>query len=134
MKKNFLPQKGNYRGLFVYQKAKCIYGITFFFAHLIGLMGLVSCSSGGDDAVGQAAVLAEGIGNSPPHESDEVLFQVFVEEHTRNLHQNRPVLSVEGLEDDGLKPRCVYLLCDVLPDEMEAVVPKRLVTVLYHGR
>ena len=33
MKKNFLPKKGNYRGLIVYQKAECIYDITFFFAH-----------------------------------------------------------------------------------------------------
>ena len=29
----FLPKKGNYRGLIVYQKAECIYDITFFFAH-----------------------------------------------------------------------------------------------------
>ena len=33
MKKTFLPKKGNYRGLIVYQKAECIYDITFFFAH-----------------------------------------------------------------------------------------------------
>lgn len=29
----FMPQRGNYRGLFVYQKAECIYDITFYFAH-----------------------------------------------------------------------------------------------------
>jgi four helix bundle suffix protein len=29
----FLPKKGNYRGLLVYQKAECIYDITFYFAH-----------------------------------------------------------------------------------------------------
>ncbi len=29
----FLPKKGNYRGLLVYQKAECIYDITYFFAH-----------------------------------------------------------------------------------------------------
>ena len=29
----FLPKKGNYRGLIVYQKAECIYDITFYFAH-----------------------------------------------------------------------------------------------------
>jgi len=29
----FLPKKGNYRGLLVYQKAECLYDITFFFAH-----------------------------------------------------------------------------------------------------
>ena len=28
----FLPKKGNYRDLLVYQKAKCLYDITFFFA------------------------------------------------------------------------------------------------------
>jgi len=28
-----LPKKGNYRGLIVYQKAECIYDITFYFAH-----------------------------------------------------------------------------------------------------
>ena len=31
--KSFLPQKGNYKGLIVYQKAECIYDITFHFAH-----------------------------------------------------------------------------------------------------
>ena len=31
--KPFLPKKGNYRGLLVYQKAECIYDITFYFAH-----------------------------------------------------------------------------------------------------
>ncbi|MBR1688782.1 MAG: four helix bundle suffix domain-containing protein [Prevotella sp.] len=30
---DFLPQKGNYRGLLVYQKAECIYDITYYFAH-----------------------------------------------------------------------------------------------------
>lgn len=29
----FLPKKGNYKGLLVYQKAECLYDITFFFAH-----------------------------------------------------------------------------------------------------
>ena len=33
MSNNFLPQKGNYRRLIVYQKAECIYDITFYFAH-----------------------------------------------------------------------------------------------------
>ena len=31
--KPFLPKKGNYRSLLVYQKAECIYDITFYFAH-----------------------------------------------------------------------------------------------------
>ena len=29
----FMPQRGNYRNLLVYQKAECIYDITFYFAH-----------------------------------------------------------------------------------------------------
>jgi len=29
----FLPQRGNYRKLIVYQKAECIYDITFYFTH-----------------------------------------------------------------------------------------------------
>ena len=29
----FLPKKGNYRDLIVYQKAECIYDLTFYFAH-----------------------------------------------------------------------------------------------------
>ena len=29
----FLPKKGNYRALLVYQKAECLYDITFYFAH-----------------------------------------------------------------------------------------------------
>lgn len=31
--REFLPQKGNYKGLIVYQKAECIYDITFYFAN-----------------------------------------------------------------------------------------------------
>jgi four helix bundle suffix protein len=31
--KTFLPQRGHYRSLIVYQKAECIYDITHFFAH-----------------------------------------------------------------------------------------------------
>ena len=31
--KSFLPQKGNYRKLIVFQKAECIYDITHHFAH-----------------------------------------------------------------------------------------------------
>lgn len=30
---SFLPQKGNYHSLITYQKAECIYDITFHFAH-----------------------------------------------------------------------------------------------------
>jgi len=30
---SFLPQRGNYRALITYQKAECIYDITFHFAH-----------------------------------------------------------------------------------------------------
>lgn len=30
---SFLPQRGHYRSLIVYQKTECIYDITFFFAH-----------------------------------------------------------------------------------------------------
>ncbi len=30
---DFLPQNGNYRNLIAYQKAECIYDVTFFFAH-----------------------------------------------------------------------------------------------------
>lgn len=30
---SFLPKKGNYRSLIAYQKAECIYDITFFFAN-----------------------------------------------------------------------------------------------------
>ena len=29
----FLPKKGNYRDLLVYQKAECLYDLTFYFAH-----------------------------------------------------------------------------------------------------
>ena len=30
---DFLPQRGNYKGLISYQKAECIYDITFYFAN-----------------------------------------------------------------------------------------------------
>lgn len=29
----FLPQRGNYRNLKAYQKAECVYDVTFYFAH-----------------------------------------------------------------------------------------------------
>lgn len=31
--KEFLPNRGNYKKLIAYQKAECIYDITFYFAH-----------------------------------------------------------------------------------------------------
>lgn len=33
MPETFLPQKGNYRNLIVFQKSQCIYDITYYFAH-----------------------------------------------------------------------------------------------------
>lgn len=33
MPETFLPQKGNYRNLIAFQKAQCIYDITWYFAH-----------------------------------------------------------------------------------------------------
>lgn len=33
MENSFMPQRGNFKELIVYQKAECIYDITFFFAH-----------------------------------------------------------------------------------------------------
>ena len=33
MPETFLKQKGNYRNLIAYQKAECIYDITYYFAH-----------------------------------------------------------------------------------------------------
>ena len=33
MAKKFLQQKGNYRNLIAYQKAECIYDVTYYFAH-----------------------------------------------------------------------------------------------------
>ena len=33
MADSFLPQKGNYRNLIAFQKAECIYDITYYFAH-----------------------------------------------------------------------------------------------------
>ena len=33
MTDTFLPQKGNYRKLIAFQKAQCIYDITYYFAH-----------------------------------------------------------------------------------------------------
>ena len=33
MPDTFLPPKGNYRALIAFQKAQCIYDITFYFAH-----------------------------------------------------------------------------------------------------
>jgi four helix bundle protein len=33
MSDDFLPLRGNYRNLIAFQKAECIYDITYFFAH-----------------------------------------------------------------------------------------------------
>ena len=33
MANTFLPQKGNFRKLIAFQKAECIYDITYYFAH-----------------------------------------------------------------------------------------------------
>ncbi len=33
MPSDFLPLKGNYRNLIAFQKAECIYDVTYYFAH-----------------------------------------------------------------------------------------------------
>lgn len=33
MADTFLPKKGNFRNLIVFQKTECIYDITYYFAH-----------------------------------------------------------------------------------------------------
>ncbi len=33
MQSSFLPQRGHYKSLIVYQKAECIYDVTYMFAH-----------------------------------------------------------------------------------------------------
>ncbi len=45
MPETFLPKKGNYRNLIVFQKAQCIYDITYYFAH--------NCLAKGDRTVDQ---------------------------------------------------------------------------------
>lgn len=45
MPNTFLPKKGNYRNLIVFQKAECIYDITYYFAH--------NCLGKGDRTVDQ---------------------------------------------------------------------------------
>ncbi len=47
----FLPKKGNYRDLLVYQKAECIYDITYYFTHRY----LVGCKDRTVDQMVQAA-------------------------------------------------------------------------------
>ena len=39
MTQTFLPQKGNFRKLIAFQKAECIYDITYYFAHKYLLKG-----------------------------------------------------------------------------------------------
>ena len=87
-----------------------------------------------DQPIGQADIGLETIGECPSHKTNVVLLQVLVDVRAWNLHQHCLLLLVVGLEDNGLEPRFIYLLCDVLPDEMEAVVPKRLMTLLHRGR
>lgn len=45
MPNTFLPKKGNYRNLIAFQKAECIYDITYYFAH--------NCLMKGDRTVDQ---------------------------------------------------------------------------------
>ena len=84
--------------------------------------------------VGEPHVRLEAVGQCPSHQAHVVLFQVLVDIRAWNLHQQRLLFLVVGLEDDGLEPRFKDLLCDVLLDEMEAVVPKRLMTLLHLRR
>ena len=90
------------------------------------LMGLVS-----DYAVVQADVSLEAVGQSPEHQFDVVLLQILTEIGTGNLQKQGRTVLRERLEDNWLEPGFVLLLSDVLPYQMEAVVPKRLMTVLH---
>ena len=87
----------------------------------------------GNQTVLQTHISLETILKCPRHQTHVVLLQVFVDIRTWNLHQYGLLFLVVRLEDDWLEPRFKDLLRDVLADEMQAVVPKRLMTILHLG-
>lgn len=88
----------------------------------------------GHQSVGQTHIGLEAIVECPRHQTHVVLLQVLVDIRAWQLHQHCLLFLVVGLEDNGLEPRFEDLLCDVLLDEMEAVVPKRLMSRLHRRR
>jgi hypothetical protein len=68
----------------------------------------------------------------PSHELDIILLQIVIEIIAGKLQQQGGLVLVVGNEDDGLKPCFELLLGDVLPNQLEAVVPKRPMTVVAH--
>ena len=71
-----------------------------------------------DEAVLQFGVLGKALVERPSHQTHVVLLQILVDVRAWNLHQHCLLLFVVAFEDNGLEPRFIYLLCDVLPDEV----------------
>ena len=88
----------------------------------------------GHNPIGQPHVGIEALSQCPAHQVDVVLLQVLVDVRAWNLNEQRVLRVVVRLEDDRLEPRFVGLLLNVLPNQMKAVVPKRLMTFLHHWR
>ena len=76
--------------------------------------------------------LLEAMVQRPPHELHIVLLQIVVEMIAGKLQQQGGLGFAVGNEDDGLEPCFELLLCNVLLNQLEAVVPKRLMTAVAH--
>ena len=70
----------------------------------------------GDDTVSQADIGLETVGERPVHQAYIMLLEIFAEVSAGHLHEESGIGFREGLEDDGLEPRFVLLLRNVLPD------------------
>ena len=83
------------------------------------------------EAIGQLDVIVETGVESPSQQTHVVLLQVLVDVLTWNLNEHCLLLLIVAFEDNGLEPRFVYLLCYVLPDLAETVVPEGFMTLLH---
>ena len=74
--------------------------------------------------IGQTNTITEVLMQYLTQQVHEVCLQVLIEEGTRNPHQQSLRSRLVRLEDDGLEPRIIVLLRDILTDERKTIVPK----------
>ena len=102
-KSDFLPKRGNYRDLLIYQKAECIYDITYYFAHHYLEKGDRTIDQMVQAARSGKQNIVEGSAASPMSRETELkLTQVAKASLQELLVDYEDYLRVRGLEQWGL--------------------------------
>jgi len=99
----------------------------------IELMPMVGFLDGINESLVKANPI-ETMEEGPAHQLHVVLLEVVVEVVAGELQEQRGIGLRVGHENDGFEPRFELLLGNILPNELKAVAPKRLMSFTDHWR